>query len=234
MVAAGKLGIIVDEHKQTCLDVYLRLLQDWNGRVRLVSDHGFTATVNEHFLDSLQSFASGLLVPGARVVDVGSGAGFPGMACAIAQEALKIVLIEATAKKAAFLTEVKEALGLENVTVYCLRAEQAGRERGHREAYDVSMTRAVGQAAEIAELCLPLVKIGGHGLFLKGRHEQTRTDIESAAGALRQLGGADALLLPLVNDLTGKERTLVIVEKTATTSEKYPRRPGLPHKRPLS
>lgn len=163
-----------------------------------------------------------------RVVDVGSGGGLPGLPLKLARPELEMTLIEADQAKAAFLVQAVARLGLRGVEVLAVRAEDAGRDPRHREAYDVAVARAVAALPALAELCLPLVKVGGRLLAQKTRAE----DVQAAARAIATLGGEVRSVEQAPSAARG-HGVVVVVDKVRPTPDAYPRRPGLPVRRPL-
>ena len=224
-------GLELDETALSRLETYHDMLLDWNTRMDLTSVSADRMAAR-HFLDSLLPLkASGLIPEEGRLIDVGTGAGFPGLPLAIARPSLQVTLLEAQGKRCQFLQAVCQALGLENVTIINDRAENLGRAEGHREGYDRAVARAVAALPVLAEYLLPFVRVGGMALCWKGpavAGEQT----DGAAAAAR-LGGR---LLPLVDmEGSGEETGHVIapMEKTEKTLPLYPRKNGMPAKRPL-
>ena len=185
-----------------------------------------------HFLDSLLPLkASGLIPEEGRLIDVGTGAGFPGLPLAIARPSLQVTLLEAQGKRCQFLQAVCQALGLENVTIINDRAENLGRAEGHREGYDRAVARAVAALPVLAEYLLPFVREGGMALCWKG--PAVAGEQADGAAAAARLGGR---LLPLVDmEGCGEETGHVIapMEKIEKTLPLYPRKNGMPAKRPL-
>jgi 16S rRNA (guanine527-N7)-methyltransferase len=185
----------------------------------------------KHFLDSLTCLLARDIAPGERVADVGSGAGFPGLVLAVARPAASFTLIESSQKRARFLEQTAEALGLANVSVVPARAETAGRQAEHRERHQLAVSRAVAALPVLLEYCLPLVRVGGQVLAYKG--PEAEQELKDSGEALARLGGrvAETRRLRLPRDMG--ERVLVLVEKVAPTPCGYPRRPGVPARRPL-
>ncbi len=215
----------LDQRQSETFCHYYDLLCDWNQRVRLVGNTDADEILYKFFLDSLvlgRAVRLNEAGAGRRLADVGSGAGFPGVPIAIAWPDVSVTLIESVSKKAAFLQMLATELGLANVTVICERAEVLGRTEQHREQYDVVLVRAVGDLALTAELCLPLVKVGGLMATTKRADEQV--EVEEAAPAVRLLGGE--LPEPVEFDLPGFEgrRRYLIVEKRQPTPAKFPRK----------
>jgi 16S rRNA (guanine527-N7)-methyltransferase len=166
-----------------------------------------------------------------RVVDVGTGAGFPGLPLKIACPTMRLTLIEATGKKTAFLKHMVTTLGLQNVLVLKARAEEVGQDPAHREQYDWAVARAVAELPTLVEYLLPLVKISGRALAQKS--ENAPAEVTAAETAISHLGGRVNRLMPLELYGIAETRYLVIIDKIAATPDKYPRRSGMPAKRPI-
>jgi 16S rRNA (guanine527-N7)-methyltransferase len=200
----------------------------------------YEAVQTKHFLDSLSCLlvieqAWGLPAketdPALQAIDVGSGGGFPGVPLKIACPALGLTLLEATGKKADFLRYLVERLGLTDVTVINARAEEVGQDREHREQYDLALARALAEIATLAELTLPLVRAGGLVIAQKG--EDPAAEVKTAQRAIVNLGGQVQEIMPVaIPGLEGR-RHLVTLKKVSSTPAKYPRRPGIPAKRPI-
>jgi 16S rRNA (guanine527-N7)-methyltransferase len=181
----------------------------------------------KHFEDSLTILP--FLAGRATLADVGSGAGFPGVPAAIVLPGLEVTLIESTAKKTDFLADLAEKLGLANVRIFKGRAEDAGRDLKLREKFDVATARAVASVPVLAEYCLPLLKVGGIFLAMKGPNMD---DVDISTAALAKIGGKIVEIRTLkLSD--GSGRNLVVVEKTRPTPPEYPRRNGVPSKTPI-
>jgi len=238
---ARQLGIRLDEAQLGQFQSYYDTLITWNQRVNLTSITDYGEVQTKHFLDSLSGiWALRHLetqpewlanVSALRVVDVGSGAGCPGIPLKIAWPALQLTLLEATHKKAEFLQAVVRQLGLTQVEVVAARAEEAAHQPRHRQAYDLALARAVARLPTLAELTLPLVRVGGLVLAYKG--EDPGNELAAAERAITRLGGSVRQVLPVKVPGLMAARHLVILEKTSSTPDAYPRRPGLPAKRPL-
>lgn len=189
--------------------------------------------INEHILDSLSCALFRPLKNAHKIVDVGSGGGLPGIPIGISFRGIHVSLVEATAKKAKFLQSVAHRIGIENLTVVNERAEEVGRSVAHRENYDIATARALAPLDVLAEYCLPLVRVGGHVLAMKGRVE--KEEIESGRVAAEYLGAeiSDIIKVHRLPEYEQKQRHLVVFEKVRQTSAKYPRRVGIPAKKPL-
>ena len=198
---------------------YCTLLQQWNEKMNLtaITEDGEVAV--KHFADSLLPLTMAELPQGARLVDVGSGAGFPGLPMALVRPDLRVTFLDSLQKRLTFLQNVTAELGVAAVQLHA-RAEEAGRDPAHRERYDVATARAVANLSTLAEYCLPLVKPGGVFLALKG--SGGREESEAAASAIVKLGGRVEALheyaLP-----GGDARVLAVIRKERPTPPQYPR-----------
>ncbi|MCB9133862.1 MAG: 16S rRNA (guanine(527)-N(7))-methyltransferase RsmG [Anaerolineales bacterium] len=209
---------------------YAELLHTWNQKFNLTAIRTQEEIWSRHFLDSLTCLRVMLGTPLAKVIDVGTGAGFPGLALKIAYPEMHLTLVEAVGKKAAFCAEVTRALGLENVEILTARAEELGQKPVHREQYDWAVARAVAPLPILAEYLLPLVKTGGRMLAQKGK--ESALEIEQAENAINTLGGTLTQVVPVVLP-SAEAHTLIVITKTRPTPDRYPRRVGVPAKRPL-
>ena len=168
---------------------------------------------------------------GPRTIDVGAGAGFPGVPLKIAMPTLRLTLLEATGKKAEYLRFLVKRLALTDVNVVKARAEEVGQDPAHRERYDLALARALAGMATLAELTLPLVRVGGLVIAQKG--EDPSAEVEAAQKAIVTLGGRVKEIRPVAIPGLEGARHLVVLEKVSPTPPNYPRRPGMPAKRPL-
>lgn len=231
---AQELGIPLNKGHLSLFQAYYEELVEWNRRFNLTAITDYEGVQVRHFLDSLScllALPARCLRAGARIVDVGTGAGFPGIPLKIVCPHISLTLVEATRKKVAFLEHLISRLGLENVHVIHGRAEELGRRKVHREQYDWAVARAVAEMPTLVEYLLPLVRVGGAILAQKG--ESGPAEVHAAEEAIRILGGEVRRLVPVHLHGIAETRYLVIVDKVAATPEKYPRRPGIPSKRPL-
>ncbi len=185
-----------------------------------------------HFADSLTCLLVMSPCPaGVRVIDVGTGAGFPGIPLKIACPDIDLTLVESTGKKVGFLQHLVEVLQLKKVTLIHARAESIGRMPEHRESYDWVLARAVAGMPTLSEYLLPLARVGGHCLAQKG--EAAHQEVTDAQRAIEVLGGRIVQLKPVELPTVAETRYLVDIKKVVATPPKYPRRPGMPAKRPL-
>jgi 16S rRNA (guanine527-N7)-methyltransferase len=230
--AARWLGLRLDESQLEALAWVARELSDWNRRFNLTAVDDPSDITDRHFLDSLSCLQALGTAPRGRLVDVGSGAGFPGIPIKIAVPELELTLIEATGKKAEFCRHVVAELGLRGAVVMHARVEEVGRSPDHRAKYDWAVARAVARLPTLVEYLLPLLKVKGLAIAPKGK--SASAEAEAAAAALRLLGGRVQSILPVELPRVPEKRFLIVMEKTSPTPEKYPRRPGVAAKRPLA
>jgi 16S rRNA (guanine527-N7)-methyltransferase len=231
---AQELNITLQPEQLKKLRLYQRELVEWNQRFNLTAITDDAGVQVRHFLDSLSCFRAlevGERLSGKRVIDVGTGAGFPGLVLKIVCPGMQLTLLEATAKKVGFLEHMIDQLELESITALKGRAEELGQDVRHREKYDWAVARAVADLPILAEYLLPLVKVNGRMLAQKGEHAPE--EVHRSAQAIQQLGGRLRRLVQV--DLRGiaETRYLVVIDKIATSPAQYPRRPGIPTKRPL-
>jgi 16S rRNA (guanine527-N7)-methyltransferase len=229
--SARQCGVALAPAQIQAYGGYLDLLLEWNQRFNLTAIADPQAVLVKHFLDSLSCAAVVEFVAVDRLVDVGTGAGFPGLVLKIAFPHLRVLLLDSVEKRLRFLDRVIDALGLEQVETLHARAEEAGRDPRWRGRFDVSVARAVARLSTLAEYCLPLVRVGG--CFLAQKGPDVEEEIAEARPALAKLGGGEPALHPLMLPGTGIGRSLVRVPKIAPTPPDYPRLPGTPKKHPL-
>jgi len=208
------------------------LLTEASRTINLTAIRDEQGIVLKHFVDSLTCLAFPGLIEGISIIDVGTGAGFPGLPLAIVRPDIQFDLLDATQKKTEFVARAIHALGLRNARALWGRSEELAHQDVKRETYGAALTRAVASLATVAELTLPLVRVGGFVLVQKG--VEVDREIAGARGALSKLGGELEQTIGLKLPVIGDARTLVILRKIAPTPQKYPRRPGLPAKDPLS
>jgi len=230
---AAQLGVALSEEQLDQFETYYRELADWNQRVNLTSIIEYEDVQVKHFLDSLTVCLTARehLAGPVRVMDVGAGAGLPGLALKLAFPDLKIALVESAKKKAAFLHHIVETLGLEDVSVYTGRAEDLAREKDLRDSVDFVAVRALAKLPLRLEHSLPLCKTGGRLVALK--HGGDWSEQESAANALAELGGHIERVSTVILEGLTDDRIVISVEKTGPTPSRYPRAVGIPGKRPL-
>jgi 16S rRNA (guanine527-N7)-methyltransferase len=229
--AQARFGVTLTRRQLEAFAWYAAELLAWNERFNLTAITDPSDIETKHFADSLSCLLALKPRPADRLVDIGTGAGFPGLPLKIILPRLQLTLVEATGKKAEFCRHIVDGLGLEGVTVVHARAEDVGQMPEHRAVYDWAVARAVAGMAVLAEYLLPLVRLGGRAIAQKG--ETGPAEAHAAEGALRLLGGRVQQLIPVELPRIPETRYLVVVEKTAATPPEYPRRAGVPARNPL-
>ncbi len=230
IAGAGQLGISLTQHQVHQFQTYYEELVAWNRRANLTAITGYEEVQVLHFLDSLSVL---LVQPALRgpVIDVGAGAGFPGLPLKIACPDLRVTLLDSVGKKAAYLMHMVEVLGLEGVDVVTQRAEVAGRDPSLRETFACVLARGLAPMPTLLELTLPFCSMGG--ILISHKGGAAATEMARSERALALLGGRWRELVPV--PLEGMNaRALVVVEKVAPTAAGYPRRVGVPTRRPLT
>lgn len=227
--SAAQAGFELSALQLEQFEKYYEMLVETNKVMNLTALTEPQDVVVKHFVDSLMAYAD--YFPGKVLADVGTGAGFPGIPLKIYCPSLKVVLIDSLAKRLNFLQRVIAELGLKDIECVHLRAEDAGKNPAHREKYDIVTARAVARLSVLSEYCLPLVKVGGVFVALKGAKYQE--EIAAAGKALSVLGGklieAKKVELPGLDD----GRAVVTIKKVKASPKAYPRKAGLPDKNPL-
>lgn len=213
------------------LITYEKELLDWNQKFNLTAIRDVESIRVKHFLDSYSCVLAWKAIPPLRLIDVGTGAGFPGIPLKIIYPTTHVTLVESVGKKAMFCQHIISKLGLEDIDVVQSRAEDIGQLPAHRESYDWAVARAVANMTVLSEYLLPLVKVGGHVLAQKG--ESGPAEAQSAEKAMKLLGGKLKQLIPVNLPGVADDRFLVIVDKVAATPGNYPRKAGIPAKTPL-
>jgi len=233
-VGAIKLGLPLKPRQLEQFHTYYQELIDWNKRVNLTAITGYEDVQIKHFLDSLTvTLAWQQLITSTdfRLIDVGTGAGIPGIPLKILFPSIKLVLLEATAKKAAFLHHIKHKLGLDNIEIVVGRAEEIAHQNQYREKFDIVLSRGVAPLPTLVELTLPFCAIGGS--FIGQKKGAIDLELSQANKAISLLGGNLREVKRVDLEEFADERRLIIIDKLSPTPQLYPRRPGIPSKRPL-
>jgi 16S rRNA (guanine527-N7)-methyltransferase len=224
------LGISLNDEQLRQFARYQALILEWNERINLTAVKEPHEIQRRHFVDSLTCTLLTGNLTGKSLVDVGSGAGFPGLPLKILYPEMKLTLVDSVGKKIAFLERVAAELGLAQVTLVSARAEVLGQDALHREQYDWAVARAVAHLSPLMEYLLPLCRVGGHALAQKGA--KASLELLDAQEAIDVLGGGEASVTSVMLEGQG-EANLVLVAKIKPTPADYPRRSGIPTKRPL-
>lgn len=226
----NKWNVNISDEQLDLFDRYYELLISWNEKINLTTIVEERDVLYKHFLDSLSPMKYMSLVD-KKVLDVGTGAGFPGIPLAIMNPTADIVLLDSLNKRIIYLEEVVNSLGLKNVKCYHGRAEDYGFKKDFREGFDVVVSRAVANLSSLSEYCIPFVKKKGQ--FISYKSEQVNDEIESAAKAITILGGKKSKVLSYDLNYDNTVRRLVVIDKIKETGRKYPRKAGTPTKSPL-
>ncbi len=228
-----QLGLTLSDVQVRKFLLHERELEVWNRRMNLTSITGHEQVHTFHFLDSLSVL---LAIPpeiraGGSVIDVGAGAGFPGISLKIVLPGLRLTLLESVGKKVTFLQHLLDPLGLNDVQLHNTRAETLAQQPDHRESYDVALARGVARLPVLAELTLPFCKPGG--IVVAHKKGDISQELDDAQNAISTLGGRLDQVLPINLPGLQDNRCLVVLEKVSPTPARYPRRPGIPKRRPL-
>jgi 16S rRNA (guanine527-N7)-methyltransferase len=233
-VGAKKLGLHLTPQQLEQFHIYYQELIDWNQRMNLTAITGYEEVQIKHFLDSLtvllalkQPMGSGSF----QLIDVGTGAGIPGIPLKILLPDIKLVLLDATAKKAAFLYHIKQKLELDGVEIVVGRAEDVAHKAQYREKFELVLSRAVARLPTLVELTLPFCAVGGS--FVAQKKGLIDPELSQAVRAISLLGGNFREMKKVDLEEFTEERWLITIDKVLPTPQQYPRRPGIPAKRPL-
>ncbi len=229
--AQQQMGLHLTRSQLSALSLYERELLDWNTRFNLTAIRDPMEIRIKHFLDSLTCLMALRDTPVDRLIDVGTGAGFPGIPIKIIYPKMQLALVESVGKKAEFCRHVANILDLKKVEVIQERAEILGQNPSYREQFDWAIARAVAILPVLSEYLLPMVRVGGSMLAMKG--ESGPAEAHSAERAMHMLGGHLRQLLPVTLPGVAEERYLVVVGKVAATPDAYPRKVGMPARHPL-
>lgn len=242
---AKRLGLSLTRGQVECFQVYYEELVHWNRRMNLTTIVDYEEVQIKHFLDSLTVTLAFTDVP-SRAMDIGTGAGLPGVPLKILYPSIGLTLVDSVHKKVAFLHHLIDRLGLEGVELLAERSEHLAQDERYRQRFDLALSRGVANLATLAELALPFCSLGG--MFISMKKGEVDEEVMEAQRAIDTLGGRlrqvkwirlDELTR---DELTGSEdsekferekRALVVIDKVTTTPDRYPRRPGIPRKRPL-
>ncbi len=226
-----ELGIEANQEAIEKLTDFKEIMLEWNEKVNLTAITDEKEVFIKHFLDSATCLSTGYIKEGMRVIDVGTGAGFPGVPLKILMDSLKITLLDSLNKRVSYLKEVEKKLDIRETATVHARAEEAGSSAAHREVYDIVLSRAVASMSVLCEYCLPFAKVGGFFLCQKG--PDIKEEVEEAGKSIRTLGGVVREIKEYKLPFSDIKHNIIIIEKISATPTKYPRKPGKPAASPI-
>ncbi len=229
--AAVEYGIELNDKQMEQFNRYFELLVEWNEKINLTAITEPKEVAIKHMIDSITAYDEALFKDGATVIDVGTGAGFPGLPLKIFCPEIKLTLMDSLNKRIKFLQTVVEELGLKDVECVHARAEEGARNKKYRESFDLAVSRAVARLPILCEYCLPFVRKGGHFIALKGM--QFQEEAEEAAKAIKVMGGSKTEIRPVKLPEIDDKRAVITITKTMPTPKAYPRKAGTPTKNPI-
>lgn len=230
-VAAIEYGLNLTEDQISAFNKYYELLYEWNKKINLTAITEPKDVAIKHMVDSLSCFKADLFKENTSLIDVGTGAGFPGLPLKIFYPSLKLTLLDSLNKRVKFLQLVVDELGLKDVEVIHARSEEAARNKKYREKFDLATARAVARLPIICEYCLPFVKDGGTFIALKGR--QYEEEATQAQKAIKVLGGEITDIMPVKLPEIDDKRAVIYIKKVKSTPKTYPRKAGTPERNPI-
>ncbi len=222
-------NIEINDEQIEKFDLYMKLLLEWNEKINLTAITEKDDIILKHFVDSLTILK--YVDKRDKIIDIGTGAGFPGIPIKIMNEKANITLLDSLNKRINFLNIVINELKLDNIVAIHGRAEELARNKAHREKYDVAVSRAVANLSTLTEYMLPFVKVGGKCICMKGAN--VKEEIDKAKNAIKKLGGQIEIVDNFYLSENDNERNIVIIKKIKETEPKYPRKAGIPNKEPL-
>lgn len=226
-----EMGLVPTEQILDDFFAFQELLLEWNEKINLTAITDPKEIVIKHFLDSLSCLKGGLSFSNKKILDLGTGGGFPGVPLKIYDRSIQITLLDSLNKRINYLKLVGEALDFKNVTYLHSRAEDGGMSKEHREQYDIVVSRAVANMSTLSEYCLPYVKVGGY--FIAQKTFEAMSEIEEGKKAIELLGGTIENIVEGSVPFTDLKHNLVLIKKVKSTPKNYPRKAGMPSKNPL-
>ena len=229
--AAEDVGLELTTEQYDQFITYMRLLQEWNEKINLTAILEDEEIIKKHFIDSIKAFKRDEFKKNVNVIDVGTGAGFPGIPIAIMNPNISVTLLDSLNKRIKFLDIVISKLGLKNIKTIHSRAEDGARNKKLREKFDIATSRAVANMSVLSEYCLPYVKVGGKFIALKG--PAVDQEIEESDVAIKTLGGELEQICEVKIEDTDLRHNLVVVKKIKECAKTYPRKAGTISKNPI-
>ena len=229
--AANEVGLELTEVQYEQFIKYMRLLQEWNEKINLTAITEDEEVIKKHFIDCIKAFKSDAIKNARNIIDVGTGAGFPGLPIAIMNPNVEVTLLDSLNKRINYLNIVVRELGLKNVTTIHSRAEEGARKQEVSEKFDVATSRAVANMAGLSEVCMPYVRKGGYFVALKG--PSIDEELKNAGNAIKTLGGELKGIIEVSIEETDLKHNIVEVEKIKPCPKTYPRKAGTITKKPL-
>lgn len=226
---ANELNIVINDKNADIFYKFMNLLIEWNKKINLTAITEPKEIIIKHFIDSLT--INKYIENYSSIIDIGTGAGFPGIPLKIINEDIEIVLVDALNKRINFLNEVIESNNLNKIKAIHSRAEDIGKNKEYREKFDIAVSRAVASMNVLSEYLLPLVKINGICIFMKGSNIE---EIEESKKAIDILGGKIIKIDEIIIPSSDIKRNIIVVEKIKNTPGKYPRKSGIPAKTPIA
>lgn len=226
-----ELGLNYDETLIDRFEQYQDILLEWNEKINLTRIVEEDEIIQKHFLDSLSCLSLDIIKQDSKIIDIGTGAGFPGVPIKIYYNDVDLTLLDSLNKRIKYLKELCEDLNLSDVKYLHSRSEDAAKDPEHREQYDIAIARAVASLNVLAEYCLPYVKVGGYFIAQKG--PKISDEIQGGENAIKTLGGEIVAVKEISIPYTDLKHNIVVIKKVMNTPKKYPRKAGTPSKSPL-
>lgn len=226
---AGEINVVLSKNQAEQFYNYMNILIDWNEKINLTAITEPKEIIQKHFIDSLT--ISKHIKENTEIIDVGTGAGFPGIPIKIANNNTKITLLDSLNKRLIYLNELIQELDLKNIHTIHYRAEEAGQNLAYREQFDVAVSRAVAPLNILVEYLLPFVKVNGICICMKGNN--IKEEMDSSKSAIKTLGGKIEKIEEFKLPSSDINRNIIIIRKIKETPKKYPRKPGTPSKDPI-
>lgn len=226
---AKEIEVILSEEQLEKFYNFKDMLIEWNKKINLTTIIEPKEIIQKHFIDSLT--ISKYIHKNSKIIDIGTGAGFPGIPIKIANEDIEIVLLDSLNKRIKYLNEVIEQLKLKDIKTIHYRAEEAGQNQEYREKFDIAISRAVAPLNILVEYLIPFIKVNGRCICMKGSNIQE--ELEKSKNAIKSLGGEIEQIEEFVLPNSDIKRNIIVIKKIKATLNKYPRKPGIPSKLPI-